>query len=308
VPRALARTGGARQDDGVTAAPPRAGELPARGARASVAERHRVRSRAAGVGLQIAGILLGLAIWHLASISLDEHTMPGPADTYRYIADNLFESEYLVAHGLSDGNGYLPHLWYTTRSVLIGVGIGTAIGVAIGLISLRIKVLHEVASSITAVFGTAPIFVAAPFFLIWFGIVSTAQILIVAFYTALLMYVFARRAGENIPSAYIESALTLGSGRRQVFRRVHLPGSVPEMTGGFRIALAGAWGLAAIAELLGSQQGAGFLIRFYSSSFVVDGMFALIVLLGLIALLVDRIVVETTHYLTRWAEAGHGVR
>jgi ABC-type nitrate/sulfonate/bicarbonate transport system permease component len=37
-------------------------------------------------------------------------------------------------------------------------------------------------------------------------------------------------------------------------------------------------------------------------------MFALILLLGLIALLVDRIVVETTHYLTRWAEAGHGVR
>ena len=63
-----------------------------------------------------------------------------------------------------------------------------------------------------------------------------------------------------------------------------------------------------LAELLGSQQGAGFLIRFYSSSFVVDGMFALIVLLGLIALLVDRIVVETTHYLTRWAETGHGVR
>jgi ABC-type nitrate/sulfonate/bicarbonate transport system permease component len=80
------------------------------------------------------------------------------------------------------------------------------------------------------------------------------------------------------------------------------------MTGGLRIALAGAWGLAAIAELLGSQQGAGFLIKFYSTSFVVDGMFALIILLGLIALLVDRIVVEVAHHLTRWAEAGHGVR
>jgi ABC-type nitrate/sulfonate/bicarbonate transport system permease component len=308
VPRAPARTGGARQDEGVTAAPPRAGDLTARGRGPSAAERYRLQPRAVGVGLQLAGILIGLAIWHLASITLDEHTMPGPADTYRYMGDNLFSSEYLEAHGLSEGNGYLPHLWHTTRNVLLGVGIGTAIGVAIGLASLRIKVLHEVASSITAVFGTAPIFVAAPFFLIWFGIVSTAQILIVAFYTALLMYVFARRAGENIPAAYIESALTLGSGRRQVFRRVHLPGSVPEMTGGFRIALAGAWGLCAIAELLGSQQGAGFLIRFYSSSFVVDGMFALIVLLGLIALIVDRIVVETTHYLTRWAESGHGVR
>jgi ABC-type nitrate/sulfonate/bicarbonate transport system permease component len=292
----------------VTAAPPRAGELPALHTRASAAERYRLQSRLVGLGLQLAGIAIGLLIWQLVSASLDEHTMPGPIDTFRYISDNLFQSEYLEAHGFSEGNGYLPHLWYTTKNVLLGVGIGTAVGVGIGLASLRIKVLHEVASSITAVFGTAPIFVAAPFFLIWFGIVSTAQIMIVAFYTALLMYVFARRAGENIASAYIESALTLGSHGWHVFRRVHLPASIPEMTGGLRIALAGAWGLAAIAELLGSQQGAGFLIKFYSTSFVVDGMFALIILLGLIALLVDRILVEVAHHLTRWAEAGHGVR
>jgi len=62
------------------------------------------------------------------------------------------------------------------------------------------------------------------------------------------------------------------------------------------------------AELLGSQQGAGFLIKFYSTAFEVNGMLALIILLGLIALAVDRLVVEGTRYLTRWAEAGRGVR
>lgn len=251
---------------------------------------------------------MGLALWALVAASIGGSVTPGPLETFRYIADNLTHSEYLTARGLSDGGGYLPHLWYTTKNVLIGVGIGTALGVIIGLASLRLKVLHEVASSITAVFGTAPIFVAAPFFLIWFGIVSTAQILIVAFYTTLLMYVFSRRAGENVPAAYIESALTLGGNRKMVFRRIHLPGSVPEMTGGFRIALAGAWGLAGIAELLGAQQGAGFLIKFYGSAFVVDGMLSVIVLLGLIALAVDRVVVAVTHSLTRWSEAGHGVR
>jgi ABC-type nitrate/sulfonate/bicarbonate transport system permease component len=239
---------------------------------------------------------------------MDDAVMPGPLATARYIGDNLTHSEYLAAKGLPGENGYLPHLWYTTRNVLGGVGIGTLIGVGIGLASLRLKVLHEIASSITAVFGTAPIFVAAPFFLIWFGIVPTAQIMIVSFYTALLMYVFSRRAGENVPSSLIESALTLGARRWLVFRRVHLPGGVPEMTGGFRIALAGAWGLAGIAELLGAQQGAGFLIKFYGAAFVVDGMFAVIVLLGLIALIVDRVVVAMAFSLTRWAEAGQGVR
>jgi NitT/TauT family transport system permease protein len=258
--------------------------------------------------LQVAGIAIGLVLWELIASSQNEHVMPGPLEAFRYIGDNLTHSEYLASKGLSEGHGYVPHLWYTTRNVLLGVGIGTLVGVTIGLASLRLKVLHDVASAITAVFGTAPIFVAAPFFLIWFGIVPTAQIMIVAFYTTLLMYVFSRRAGENIAAAHIESALTLGAKRWLIFRRVHLPGAIPEMTGGFRIALAGAWGLCGIAELLGSQQGAGFLIKFYSTAFEVNGMLALIILLGLIALAVDRIAVELARAATRWAEAGHGVR
>jgi ABC-type nitrate/sulfonate/bicarbonate transport system permease component len=281
-------------------------ELPsaAVGARLRLGTRGRIVRVSTAVGLQLLGIAIGLAIWEAFSLWRGDFVLPGPLDTARHIVDNLTHSEYLTSHGLSQGGGYVPHLWYTTQNVLIGVGIGTLFGVAIGLASLRLKILHEVANSITAVFGTAPIFVAAPFFLIWFGIVSTAQIMIVAFYTALLMYVFSRRAGENIAAGYIESGLTLGATRWTIFRRINLPGSVPEMTGGLRIALAGAWGLAGIAELLGAQEGAGFLIKFYATAFVVDGMLALIVLLGLIAIVVDRIVVGLTRYLTRWSEAG----
>jgi ABC-type nitrate/sulfonate/bicarbonate transport system permease component len=263
-----------------------------------------VRTRLPGLALSLAGIAVGLGIWKLISLSMDDAVMPDPLATYRYIEDNLFNSEYLVSKGFSDGNGYLPHLWYTTRNVLAGVAAGTVIGVALGLASLRLKVLREVTDSITAVFGTAPIFVAAPFFLIWFGIVPTAQILIVAFYTTLLMYVFSRRAGENVPAGYIESGLTFGADRWLIMRRIHLPGSVPELAGGFRIALAGAWGLAGIAELLGAQQGAGFLIKFFATAFVVEGMLAMIVLLGVIAIVVDQLVVVATLYLTRWAESG----
>ena len=71
----------------------------------------------------------------------------------------------------------------------------------------------------------------------------------VAFYTALLMYVFA-----VAPARTFQPVRRVGPdarvGRRQMFRRILLPGAVPEITGGFRIALAGAWGLAAIAECL----------------------------------------------------------
>ncbi len=219
----------------------------------------------------------------------------------------MWKSKYLEQKGLSDGGGYRVHLLATVWRVLIGVVFGAAAGGSLGLLSLPIKVIREVINPLAAFFGAAPIFVAAPFFLIWFGITPWAQVLMVGFYTALLMYIFARRAGENLDAGYVESAMTLGGTPASIFRHIYLPGTVPEIAGGFRIALAGAWGLAAISELLGAQEGAGFLIKFYATAFVVDGMMSLVTLLGLVAIFVDRIVVFGLSYLIRWSESGRSL-
>jgi ABC-type nitrate/sulfonate/bicarbonate transport system permease component len=254
---------------------------------------------------RILGICVALVLWQLASLAIGPFTLPDPGTVVVYTLDNLFESKYLVSHGLSQGGGFVPHLLYSIRNVLSGVVAGTAIGVALGLLSLRIPIIAAVITPVAATFGTAPIVVAAPFFLIWFGIVPTAQFLMVSFYTALLLYIFSRRAGENVRPEYVESALTLGAGPWSIFRSVYIPGSIPEITAGFRIALAGSWGLEAVAELLGAQTGIGLLMRFYASAFVVEAMLSLTLLIGIIAVAFDLLAVLASRYVTRWSEAGH---
>lgn len=269
----------------------------------AAAKRDRRQAVISRMVLSTIGVIVAVVFWQI----LADHqgfALPSPVDAGRDIYENMFSSTYLELKGLSDGGGYTIHLWATTKTVLIGVSLGAALGVSIGLLSLRIPLLTEVVNPLAAAFGAAPIFVAAPFFLIWFGIQPFAQILMVAFYTALFMYIFSRRAGDNLDAGYIESALTLGGKPGSVFRYIYLPGTVPEIAGGFRITLAGAWGLAAIAELLGSQVGAGFLIKFYATAFVVNGMMSLVVLLGLIAIFFDRMVVLAFTYFTRWSESG----
>lgn len=258
---------------------------------------------AASVVVPLLGIALFIALWQVLSIVMGIYTMPPPLTVLRHIADNLLSSPYLTAKGMTP-DGYLAHILITARNVVAGVAIGSALGISLGLLSMRSPVLTDIVTPLAATFGAAPIFVAAPFFLIWFGLVSTAQILIVSFYTAILMYIFSRRAGENLEAQYVESALTLGGSGSSIVRRVYMPGTVPEIRGGFRVALASAWGLAAISELLGSSQGAGFLIKFFATAFVIDGMFALTFLLGIVAVVFDRIVVFGFAFLTRWSEAG----
>jgi len=206
--------------------------------------------------------------------------------------------------------GYGIHLIVTIIRILLGAAFGTIAGLAIGLSSLVFPKVAQVFTPIASFFGTAPIFIAAPFFVIWFGVEVPIMTTIglVTFYTTLLMYFFSRRAAENIPVGIVESALTLGGTPRSIFRWVYLPGTVPEIAGGFRIALAGAWGLGVLVEVLGIQVGGGHLIdiwRFLIGQLQApSALVALITFYGVLAVVVDALLLVIIRYLTRWSEAG----
>jgi ABC-type nitrate/sulfonate/bicarbonate transport system permease component len=253
--------------------------------------------------LPLLGFGIAIAIWWYFS-SRNPLTVPSPRATFSDVRDNLVSSTYLETHGVAGGKGYWFDLAYTAKNVLIGVGLGTCIGVGIGLLSVPLPVIAEIVNPFAATFGAAPIFVAAPFFLIWFGIVPMAQILMVTFYTALLMYIFSRRATDNVPTELVESALCLGAKRTKIFRLIYVPATVPELIGGFRIALAGAWGLEAIAELLGAQQGVGFLINFFSQAYLLSGIVGITLSLAIVAMICDGIAMIGARMLVRWSAAG----
>jgi ABC-type nitrate/sulfonate/bicarbonate transport system permease component len=232
--------------------------------------------------------------------------MPAPRAVFTNALGHFHSSTYLTGIGLPSG-GYLPHLVYTVSNVIVGVGLGAAIGIVLGLLSARWHAIDQVTAPIVGIFGTVPILIAAPFFLMWFGIVPLAQIILVTFYTAIVLQVFTRRAVDNVPPKYREYASTLGAQPGVIFRRIMLPAAVPEVFGGLRIAFASAWGLEAISELLGAQAGVGRAIYALAAVFDLTGVMAIILLLGVIALVFDAFLWRLRRYLTRWSEAGHRI-
>jgi ABC-type nitrate/sulfonate/bicarbonate transport system permease component len=83
---------------------------------------------------------------------------------------------------------------------------------------------------------------------------------------------------------------------------IYLQATVPELLGAFRIALAGAWGLETVAELLGAQQGAGFLIAFFVQTYALQSLIALTLALGILAVIVDFVVMLFAKALVRWTD------
>ena len=252
--------------------------------------------------LPVLGLAGTIGLWYVASWAIGRY-MPPPHEVFVDAVTNLLSSDYFVGLGLPAG-GFLPHVAYTAQTVVIGVTIGTILGCLSGISSARWRVVDQITDPFMSTLGTVPILVAAPFFLIWFGLVGAAQAILVSFYATVIMHIYSIQAVRNLHPKFVEYAQTLGASSKVVFTHVVLPGAVPEIFGGLRVVFAAAWGLAAIAELLGSRYGVGYAVLTLESVYDVSNIVAIIIYLGVLALVMDWVIVRARAIATRWAETG----
>ena len=246
------------------------------------------------------GLVLLVAVWQLLTFAIPLIALPHPAHVAGRIAEDFVVADYLLFYGLPE-TGILDSMIYTTVNVLIAVALGAGVGTVCGLVSARFDLVRSVIDPVLMVLGTIPILVLAPFFLIWFGIGRTSAVLLVAIYVAVILYIYAQRAASTLDPVYEDAAYTLGASRRRVIWDVLIKGTVPQILGGIRIALAGAWGLEAIAELLGAQQGIGKIVQVLAGSTDMEGIFAALLVLGILAVVFDAFTARVFSYISAWS-------
>ena len=251
--------------------------------------------------LGIVGLIALLASWwglsefHL----LSRLALPPPGGVFAAITQNFFSSRYLAGYHLGQG-GLASNLVYTISNVLLALAVSCAAGVTLGFASARIDPLRAFVDPIMLTIGTIPILVTAPFFLIWFGTSRSAQIALLMLYQVTIVYLFAQRAAVNLDPTYVEAARTQGAGPMRVVFDVYLMGALPEVFGGVRIALAGAWGLEAFSELLGAPKGIGRVIQAMAEDMDTQMVFAAIMALAIVAVAFDGAIGGAFDFITRW--------
>jgi ABC-type nitrate/sulfonate/bicarbonate transport system permease component len=251
--------------------------------------------------LGILGLLGLLVLWWAITFFhwLPVVYLPAPEVVARTIGDNLFASRYLENFHLSRG-GLMTALMYTVQNVVLALLLSCAVGVPLGFISARVRTTRALLDPIVLTLGTIPILVTAPFFLIWFGTDRSAQIALLIVYQSTLIYMFAQRAVGNLDPMYEAAARTMGARPRRILFDVYWKGTLPEVFGGIRIALAGAWGLEAVSELLGAPNGMGKVVSALASSTDVPTIMAAILVLAAVAVAIDMGLSRLIGYITRW--------
>ena len=252
---------------------------------------------------RLAGAVLFIALWELASLLVSPIILPGPLSVLRRAATDFWSAPALSYYGVEDPS-LAGNLAYTAENVAIAALIGAVIGVTLGLLSARVWFVRAAMDPVMMTAGTVPILIAAPFLLIWFGVGRASAVSLVAFYIVVILYVSAQRAALNLDPIYENYALTLGGRRGRMLRDILIPGTVPEILGGFRIALAGSWGLEAVSELLGSQSGIGKVLEVLAGATDPQGILATLLVLGFAAILTDGLAATLIARFAAWRFAG----
>jgi ABC-type nitrate/sulfonate/bicarbonate transport system permease component len=249
---------------------------------------------------RVLGVVLAVTVWEAAAGRVaDAAVLPAPGLVVRDLIDNFGGSPALAYLGLSE-TSYLGNLQYTGTIVLSAWAVGSLIGIVAGVAAGRLQWVRDLVEPVLYVFGVVPVLVAAPFFLIWFGFGPAGQWALVAFFSAVVVAVVAQTASLTMPPRYEEYAATLGIPGHTRLRRVVLPMTMPANIGGLRAALAAAWGLQVVAELMGSRAGMGRAISVRADTGDVASVLALILTLGVVAVLADVLLTQLLKGVMSW--------
>ena len=249
---------------------------------------------------QIAGLSTALTMWWLLAEFVGSARLPTPYQQAAAIFEVIWFSPVLASKpGCSGRIG--GDLLYTTVRALTGVSVGGTLGISIGLAMGWSRRLRDMLEYPIEVFRTIPPLAAIPFFLMWLGPAAITQFSVLVFYSFLRLVINTVEAIRNVPPIISQYAQTLGANQAQVYRTVTLPAVIPEMVGGMRVALASAWGIEIVAELLGSPAGIGKLLAYLVPMLRPDIIIALIAWVTVVAVIFDQLLlIPLMRICTRW--------
>ena len=241
--------------------------------------------------------LLLLAAWQLWAMTLPAATRaPSP-------------SRVVAAFVQLTASGDLP--WSLVQSlgrVAGGFTVALLLGIVLGIAMGTNRTLRAMLDPVVEAFRPVAPMAVLPIAIMWLGTGTPASLSIVgyaAFFPLLLNTV---HGVSQVNHTLLQAARTMGVPRSRILARVVLPAALPGILLGARLALGVAWTAIIAAELaVGAKSGGGgsggigaMMFVFYAYSIDLNGIVVCMLVIGLIALAIDRLFRVAERILIPW--------
>lgn len=230
-------------------------------------------------------ILVGLLVAWEAWVRL------GDVPRWQLPAPSIIARELVNSWGL---------LWENTLITLQEVVLGFLAALVTGLLLAAgiaySRVLERSLYPLVIASQTIPIIAIAPLLLIWVGYGITPKVIVVALISFFPISVNTVDGLRSVDPDMLNMMRTLGASRWQIFTKLQVPASLPQMFTGIKIGIAVSVIGAVIGEWVGASAGLGYLMTYSQPLFLTARVFAAIVVLSamgiglfLLASLVERL-------------------
>lgn len=248
--------------------------------------------------LALAGPFIVLTIWELLSRAEAINPLFFPAPTSLLpTARDLIES---------------GRLWSDTRvsmvRVLTGFAVAAIPGVLLGILMALWWPLRAMLTPIAASFFAVPKIAILPLVIIIFGLGETSKIAMVAVSVLFLVVLSTMSAVLEVEAAYFDVARNSGANWWQQLRTVAIPGALPGIFSGLRLALGFSLLVIVGAEMLAARDGIGYLIWNSYQTFAIEKMYVGLVVTALLGWALNLAMDEIERVAIPWrAPASRGV-
>jgi putative hydroxymethylpyrimidine transport system permease protein len=218
-----------------------------------------------------------------------------------HVPDYLFPAPSAVTSSLS-GDAFL--LWQaalvTVREIVLGYLLAVAVALAIAVVLHFSAALRRALLPILVLSQTVPTVLLAPILAILLGYGIAPKLVVVAIVCFFPIVVNAIDGLRSADPELVQMMRTLHGGRLAIFRRVELPGSLPAVFSGMRIAATYASVGAVFGEWAGSSSGLGFVILQAQPALDTARIFAAVLVLSALALALYALVTLAERLVVPW--------
>ncbi len=198
-------------------------------------------------------ILLILAAWQLLGSHLNPIFLSTPSKTF-----------VALAHQLRDGE--LPsNFRQTALTFLVGLGAALVVGAPLGILMGRHRVVESLLEIVVRILYSVPAIALFPLFILIFGINDTMRAVVVFLSAVFPIAINAQSGVKSVEAALIDVARVFGGHEREIFMKIIVPGTVPLLAGGFKIAIGRAIVTTVAVEMITSSTGLGGMMAYYSN-------------------------------------------
>ena len=240
-----------------------------------------------------------VVVWQLwATLFASDARTPVPTRVVATFID-------LVANG-----GLVGALLQSLTRVVSGFAIAFVVGTTLGLLMGSYRWLRDALDPIVEAFRPLAPMAILPIVLLWFGTGTPAATAIVTYAAFFPLLINVVHGVNRVDRKLVLAASTMGVPRPLILTRVVLPAALPSIMLGARLSMGIAWTAIIAAELgVGAKSGGGasggigqMMFLFYSYSIDLNAIVVCMIVVGVVALAIDRLFRLVERRLMPWRQ------